>query len=396
MKKIILGTTALFAAGLIAAPAQAADPLKLDIGGYYRAAIGGVMDQDDSATAHTQTVGARDIDIKQDVEVHFSGETTLDNGVTVGAQIELEGNNEVENNDLAVNGTQWIDESWMYFKGSFGEIRVGDEDDARRLTGVTAPVASGLFGVNDPWFAFTNNVDAVADITGFDGENDTLREVERDSTKLIYFTPSMNGFTLAASYAPDGRHSGSVDAGNGGEGSMPTNNTAATNEVGDAISLGLRYDGDMQNMRVKFGAGWTSASAEEVNGAGTSFEPEAWAAGLNLGFDAWTVGASYGHQEELTDAANTETTVWDAGVTYETGPYQVGLAYSVGEYENGSGTSDPELSVWALTGSYAMGPGVALTGAITMNELDKDGATINGSTQEYRSTSVMLGTVARF
>ena len=35
MKKLLLGSTALVAGGLLAAPAMAADPIKIGVGGYY-------------------------------------------------------------------------------------------------------------------------------------------------------------------------------------------------------------------------------------------------------------------------------------------------------------------------------------------------------------------------
>ena len=35
MKKLLLGSTALVVGGLMAAPAMAADPIKMGVGGYY-------------------------------------------------------------------------------------------------------------------------------------------------------------------------------------------------------------------------------------------------------------------------------------------------------------------------------------------------------------------------
>src|SRR5258705_9038404 len=41
LKKLFLGTTALMAAGLLGAGAKAADPIRLTLGGFYGAALGG-------------------------------------------------------------------------------------------------------------------------------------------------------------------------------------------------------------------------------------------------------------------------------------------------------------------------------------------------------------------
>src|SRR5690348_8186303 len=100
MKHVLLGTTALVAAGLVASNAHAAQGVQLGIGGYYAAAAGLILSQ--SASGDDPGAHTRDIVFRQDVEVHFKGETTLDNGLTVGARIELEGQ---QSNDQ-------IDEVW--------------------------------------------------------------------------------------------------------------------------------------------------------------------------------------------------------------------------------------------------------------------------------------------
>ena len=41
MKKLLLGSTALVAGGLMAAPAMAADPIKIGLGGYYQFFVNG-------------------------------------------------------------------------------------------------------------------------------------------------------------------------------------------------------------------------------------------------------------------------------------------------------------------------------------------------------------------
>ena len=55
MKKLLLGTTALVAAGLVAGEASAASGLKLGITGFYRNAIGGSFGN--GPTTQLPTVG---------------------------------------------------------------------------------------------------------------------------------------------------------------------------------------------------------------------------------------------------------------------------------------------------------------------------------------------------
>src|SRR5262245_7816439 len=180
MKHLLLGTTALVATGLVASNAHAAQGVQLGIGGYYAAAAGFLFSQDDSGSdpgAHT-----RNVVFRQDVEVHFKGETTLDNGLTVGARIELEGQ---QSNDQ-------IDEVWAYFKGGRGQIRFGDDDDATEQLHYLIPSASNIFGVDTPYFEFANNHGGFTN--GVFQTNSTVLNISSDSTKILYFSPTFAGF----------------------------------------------------------------------------------------------------------------------------------------------------------------------------------------------------------
>ncbi len=130
MKKL-LSTAAL--AGLIAvaaAPAMAQgdqSALKLDLGGYFRGYVV-YHDQDSHPFAEE-----RNVDIIRDTEVHFTGETTLDNGLTVGVHVEATADRE---------GMQ-VDESYLYTSGSWGRVNFGSEDGTAYLLQVAAPSADG-------------------------------------------------------------------------------------------------------------------------------------------------------------------------------------------------------------------------------------------------------------
>src|SRR6185295_9455433 len=64
--------------------ARATDGVKLGIGGYYHAAAGGVIGEDFSRSSGVSEGDVRDYVFKQKVDLTFNGETTLDNGLTVG------------------------------------------------------------------------------------------------------------------------------------------------------------------------------------------------------------------------------------------------------------------------------------------------------------------------
>jgi outer membrane protein OmpU len=96
MKRILLGTSALVAAGLLVAPAHAAEKIKLGLGGFYNAAMGANFGGDDDGLDSPGDDSAdsgyarNEFDIHQNIEVHIDGETTLDNGLNVHAHLELE------------------------------------------------------------------------------------------------------------------------------------------------------------------------------------------------------------------------------------------------------------------------------------------------------------------
>jgi outer membrane protein OmpU len=96
MKRVLYATTALVVAGLTAGNASAASGLKLGITGFFRNAIGASWGNGPQATfpaatgfstAGLNSFGRQDVSMRQEIRVNFTGETTLDNGITVGVLV---------------------------------------------------------------------------------------------------------------------------------------------------------------------------------------------------------------------------------------------------------------------------------------------------------------------
>ena len=81
----------------------------------------------------------RTFDFRRDNEIHFTGETTLDNGLTVGSHTEMKiaGSPSVG----GPGGSGLIDESYAYFSGGWGRFNFGQEDGSAYLLQVSAPSA---------------------------------------------------------------------------------------------------------------------------------------------------------------------------------------------------------------------------------------------------------------
>ena len=112
MKKLLLGSTALLVTGLAANSAYAADGIKLGLGGFFKTSVDVNIDdhgQNDLGNNRDSSM------VSSDAEIYFIGKTTLDNGLTVGTRVELEGEQK----------TDQIDAAWVYFNGGFGSLNIG-------------------------------------------------------------------------------------------------------------------------------------------------------------------------------------------------------------------------------------------------------------------------------
>ena len=158
---------------------MAADGIKLGVGGFFSQAYMVVFDDDSEGEPGNE----RNTDgLFNSAEIHFSGSTVLDNGLEVGAHVELEGEDEDDQ----------IDEAWIFFSGGFGELRIGSIDDALSYSCILPPGATGNFSAFSPDQWGANTLISNPACVGVD-ESDG-----GDAQKLLYFSPTFAGFQLAA------------------------------------------------------------------------------------------------------------------------------------------------------------------------------------------------------
>ena len=393
MKKALLGTTALVAAGLALGDAQAADGVKLTIGGRYMGAAGVLFVDDFDGTLYDDE-DTRDFVFKQDVEVHFSGETVLDNGLTVGARVELEGQ---------TSGDQ-IDAVYAYFSGGFGEIRFGDTAEAMAQLCTLVPSASGLFGADSPNFNFSN---AGALGAGYGGTNGTCYGLDDKATKIVYFSPNFGGFSFAASFAPDGTE----DTRNfvNGAGTRFDNDTGQNSEN---LSVAAQFAHDFNGVNLVVGGGGTWSFDREGD-ANTVDEREDYNAYAQVGFSGFTIGGALGIRQNRGGEGGDDL-VYGGGITYNWDAWTVGFGYTHGRYEanagfqfaNGKGTTVTltndivdDSNVFSLTASYALGPGIQIDGVLEYYDYqgDEDGGAGGVAVdRDYEGFAFGLGTLISF
>ena len=370
MKKLLLTTAAC---GLAFAATPASAQVELELGGYFKG-YGAYVDQDENVGE------VNDFDIIRDTEIHFGGETTLDNGLTVGAHFEFD----------ADGGDSFeTDESYLYFSGNWGRVNFGAEDGAAYLLQVAAPSAdSNIDGIRQyvQPVNYTAAGISVASLTadGLDYDQDTAGK----NDKLTYLSPILNGFQLGASYTPDS--DGAADDKEG----IGTDDV--TDTIGETYELAVRYEGQFNNVGVITGAGY-SHGENETNSA-TTDDREVFNVGLDLDFGPIGVGAIYREDNGGVDGTGTddeETIV--VGVDYTTGPFKLGVSYlDIENTGNISGFGTDGVDSQRYTGgvTYTYGPGMTFRG--TISHVEHENVSIGGAAEDVEATSLTVGTQINF
>src|SRR5215475_6561985 len=393
MKRVLYGTTALVAAGLAAGDTMAASGLKLGITGFYRNAIGGSFGNSPTSkflgpagtTFGLGNFDRQNVSMRQEIRVNFTGTTTLDNGITVGVLVGLNGES------VAKSGsTSQVNRAYADFSGKFGLVRVGEANSALVTDCVGDPGnVTSNFGVNSPNESFSNVGLAVLDdkAGGFNaagtvgvapvGSIGTCFGIESKGNKVMYFSPSFEGLTFVVSFTPTGgqrRGGGGLSYGTDVTAPGPGN---AGNNI---FSVGVDYSHDFGGWNLTAGGGGEWAFTQYTPAGGTSNnKPQWYQAGLQIGFGHFAIGASgayyvnYAHAGYASTTASSSDDGWavTAGASYTIDAWSFGLQGIYASYAQNAnailGTSAPGVSasnetMWgvSLNGAYALGPGISL------------------------------------
>jgi len=343
MKKLLLGS-AVIALGLgFAAPAKA--EVKLGLGGYFKGYVSWVDQDEPNGDA------VRNADIIRDTEVHFTGETTLDNGLTVGAHIETDAD--------GGDGFE-VDESYAYFSGAWGRVNFGNEDGAAYLLQVAAPSAdSNVDGIRQYVSPINYTALGIVGLTnGF--TLDYANDFAQDSDKVTYLTPVFSGFQAGVSYTPDTGAAADSFA-----------NSLKDDEggFGDVYEAAVRYEGSYRDIGFSAGGGYTFASPESNVVAGPTIVTEyedfnEWNAGLDLNMGPFGLGAVYTANEG--GVINSDSETWVVGGDYTTGPYKLGVSYLTTEASPSATAVATNLETDRYSAGlvYTYGPGLTFRGSI--------------------------------
>ena len=396
MKRQLFTTTALVTAGVLASSlAHAEEGIKLGIGGYMNNYFG-AGDVDDDGNDFNET------SLWSDGEVHFTGETTLDNGITFGANIQLE----------SFSSGDQIDENYAYVEGGFGRMQFGSENTAAHLMQYSAPQVGAP--ISTGWV--TNFIPTPAGFSGFLGP---FEDIGNDENTVTYFTPRLFGFQLGVSYQPHITTSATDGTGDGEGENKPANTDS---DYHDGVSVGINFVESFGGFDVALAGGYKRSSAPDddftvldpsntasTNGVAQKVkvvsrpDPQIFTGGINLGYGGVTIGGGIaavtegvitqsmtnfdrtafgvagaaGSQgpalpspfpamtftqqtgEFVSDTESTEGWSWDAGISYSTGPWSFSGVYQWGTREASMNNGDNDvMQSFGAAVEYAVGPGI--------------------------------------
>ncbi len=338
MKRTLLCTTALAAisvAGTASAVEISAGALSMNVSGFYTTTLAY------SSVTTGATLGAADfdgVDIFTNAEIWFQPSLTLDNGIKIAVDVQLEAGS-------GVNGDQ-IDESYMTVSGNFGKVIIGSENSVGYKMTIAAPDVSHIFAQSSSLTGFVPYSSATAGADLFRrtlGTTYIENNGNNDAQRLSYFSPTFSGFQFGISYARDaGQGNGAVD-----------NNAV----VSDIIDIAATYHGSFGEVDVGVSARYGTASAP-LGGQ----DPEVWGGGLNLTWNGFTLGGSYAEQDGSPaqgGVANArDGRSYDVGLGYASGPWAYSLTYFDGEnIDNEAGIplgSKEQLQTIMLAAEYAL------------------------------------------
>ena len=344
MNKLLLGTTAIVGASLVMAGGAYAAKPKVKVNGGIKFEFGGSTQdletfQDSAGPSTNGPTRGYAFGTNSEVHINVSGKT--DAGMKWKARVEFE----TDSNVAEQIKESSIDETWIRFSGSWGQIRLGNEDgaeDLMHISGEGAAKKAGAGGVDGHWDDYVG----WREVNSRFAHEPTLTEDSSDATKISYFTPRIGGLQVGVSFTPDTGAAGqSLSTSDGGD---------FENTWGFGVQFKKKFGG------VKVAAAVVGHFGEIEDEPGEDKEDlAAWMVGAEIGYGGWKVGGAYqdnGDGGEDVSSSDQDSTAWDVGLGYSSGPVILGLSYLHAEVEV-PGEGDDEGDTVNFGATYMLGGG---------------------------------------
>jgi hypothetical protein len=327
LRTALLGTTAVIGAAALVVPSTAS-AFDVNINGFlnFNATMGDAR----------ESLGrsASSFDFVTDTEIHVQGVQTDDEtGIRYGMTVEFEA-------DAVTSSNNPIDENWIFIDGSFGGIRLGNEDgvvDNSKLGAQT--IAAGTGGIDGQ---------AVVGAVKFAPAN------SGDSTKARYYSPTIAGFSVGVSYTPNFNDEGNNIA--------RTDN--ANSDFDDWVEGGLIYNNSFGGLDLL-----ASVVGSTANGNNGNDDFTAYNVGAVVGFAGFEVAGSYWGEHDAPGGGSNRNG-FTAGAAASFGPADLSVTYA--KVTNGGGGVGEGDNI-VLSASMGLLPGMALQGDVSWFDRDVGG-----------------------
>ena len=326
----------------------------------------------------------REYDFESGARLQFDVKNVTDSGLEYGARIRF--NNVDRRNDVTV------DRTYVYLKGSFGTVTLGDAPYIAEDYLVYAHQTLGTnFGIDSDWadgfrspgtwIGGSDAFFAVAPYQQFGGLNSK-------DTKVKYTSPSFAGLSFGVDFTPV--VGGNGHAGNGGRNDLINDtSTIYENVIGGGVDYRQTFDGT----QVRF-----SGMAYNGNGVGSNHDLEAYYLGGQVGFanGIWA-SASWTHFSSTFRADKAiDSIVGD--LSYTTGPWlaSIGYAYTTAEKDSGLNSTftdgDDLKTSHNVIGSlvYNVAPGLDVFSEL---RYEKDEFRVG---KDFETSSLSVGSILNF
>ena len=289
----------------------------------------------------------------------FGADTTTDNGWTVGGSFAAEFGN------MAAGGMSGYlpTSNSMYIQTDMATITIGSTADAvTNLVPRIGNMAPG--GGHDAGYQFLFDGGAIA----ANGVNYAEAYYAMAANRINVALPSVNGFTVQATYTPDM----GINSGSG------ISRTAANSDVsashGETTHVAISYSGEMDGISYTIGVGSINGNAIGTLGTGATSTNNDLASiagaikvtmgNIAMGVHAFDNGDSWGQSEDADKACHSGYTVM---ATYNLGNVTVGAGYAHEEKALGTrgattaqaGNLVAEDSITIIGIGYNLGGGVS-------------------------------------
>ena len=320
MRKLLLTTTALVAAGAISTAATASD---FSISGDFKFSY----DERDSGIAVAGQSGDR-MYTEQNIKFNFVNKT--DSGLEISMHTTLNSEGAGGNASEVVTN----EENAIKIKGGFGTIQLGNDDGAGdQLT----RTASDILGTPDALHGDLPAFHRSAGTGNLADDNADLNHDIDDEANITYLLPKMGGLTVGASY----KDAGSAAGANNDETEVAAKFEFTAGDVTGSLHYGTN-------------------SQDGANAGDTGLDASSMGLDVSMG----NIRAVFAQaQRDVTAAVETEIT--DFGVSYKVSD---ALSMAVVMTEVTENTGGESLDVTSVGATYTIASG--LTASLTYHDYD--------------------------